>query len=282
MCALLLRSPAKVNLFFRILGRYDNGFHNVATFCHVVDLFDEICLSFSERDAFSVSEKELENEDNLVIKARDVFRKHCAVETNPVSISLKKHIPMQSGLGGGSGNAATTLWGLNQLFGCPFSLKELMTMGASLGADVPLFFSLGAAYCTGRGEKIKRITPLEGQSLKLITPMIGVSTPVVYGKVNLQDVSTIPPEHILSTWLVDGLTPVFVNDLEKPACASSSIFARVWQMIQEEPVKFPMTGSGSAFYSLNAGQEHTFSSPELASMPQFNCQLISRKESEWY
>lgn len=87
MCNLFLRSPAKINLFFRILGRYKSGFHEVATLCHVIDLFDEIYISFSKQDTFSVSDPSLDNQSNLVIQARDLFRSRVPSGGRSLSIS---------------------------------------------------------------------------------------------------------------------------------------------------------------------------------------------------
>ena len=136
-------SPAKVNIFFRTLAKRGDGYHDIASLYTAVDYGDFLDISFAEGDCFSCSNSCLKTDaSNLVMRALAIFRQRLQNDA-PVAIHLEKQIPMQTGLGGGSSNAATTLWGLNELFGYPFSLNALIEMGASLGSDVPFFFSSG-------------------------------------------------------------------------------------------------------------------------------------------
>lgn len=151
---LTLNSPAKINLFLRILNRRRDGYHNLASLFQTVDLLDQIHLSLDERDSLSCSDPTLPvDHTNLVTKAVELFRAKTGMAFN-VRAHIDKKIPAQAGLGGGSSNAATTLWGLNTLLKNPATPQQLQVWSAEIGSDVPFFFSLGTAYCTGRGEQV--------------------------------------------------------------------------------------------------------------------------------
>jgi len=134
------QSPCKVNLLLNILGKRPDGFHEVETVMYPVPLFDR--LTFSKAGAgieLTCSNPELPcDSSNLVYRAAAAFREKAGVPDG-VRIHLEKRIPMAAGLGGGSGNAASTLLGLNELFGSPLSHIELDLLARSLGSDVPFF-----------------------------------------------------------------------------------------------------------------------------------------------
>src|ERR1700733_15970617 len=112
---LTLLSPAKLNLFLRIVRRRPDGYHDLASLFQTVSLADTLHFSLSERDQLTCTDPALlTDHTNLVLKAVDLFRKKTGLSFG-LKIHLEKHIPYQSGLGGGSSNAATTLWALNQL-----------------------------------------------------------------------------------------------------------------------------------------------------------------------
>ena len=133
-------SPAKANLFFRVLSKRPDGYHEVASLYTALSLGDIIHIKLDNTDHFSSNISSLLNDDsNLIIRARDSFRKAANIK-DLVSIKLEKNIPIGSGLGGGSSNAATVLWIMNELFGSPLSVQELISLGTTIGSDVPFFF----------------------------------------------------------------------------------------------------------------------------------------------
>jgi len=179
-------SFCKVNLLLNILGKRPDGFHELETVMQPVKLQDE--LSF-ERGGSGV---ELKCDDgslpvdgrNLVARAANTFLTEAKIHEG-VRISLRKRIPVAAGLGGGSGNAATTLLALNELFGHALEQKDLHRLAASLGSDVPFFLQDGPALATGRGEIIKAqeaFPVLRGGHLILVHPGFGISTPWAYGQ----------------------------------------------------------------------------------------------------
>jgi 4-diphosphocytidyl-2-C-methyl-D-erythritol kinase len=184
---LLLKAPAKINLYLKITGRRVDGYHTLESLMQKVCLYDELELKPCGQGIVlrCPCGTVPENRDNLVCKAAELFLQ-TTKETgrhsfSGVEISLKKNIPVAAGLGGGSSDAAATLKGLNAFFDCRYSSSELAAMGLQLGADVPFFLSdAAAAVATGIGEILRPVAPLEGYSVLLVNPGFPVSTKWVY------------------------------------------------------------------------------------------------------
>jgi 4-diphosphocytidyl-2-C-methyl-D-erythritol kinase len=260
-------SPAKINLFFRVLSKRADGYHDIASLYQAIDLGDWLTFEWAETDRLSCSDPSLVcGEINLVWRALQLFRKYYAIA--PLSIHLEKHIPQQAGLGGGSSNAATTLWTLNQLAGFPFTPSQLALMGSELGSDVPFFFSFGSAYCTGRGEIFELY---DSQSIQgfLAKPDFGLSTPLVYREVRLDEVSSLDPRALLSR---DPSN--YCNDLECAAFRLEPRLIAFKKRLQQAFQKVVMTGSGSAFYCLH--QIARFEEPVIP------FRSLRRDPSMWY
>lgn len=138
-----LFSPAKINLFLRVLGKRSDGYHEIASLFQAINLGDNLTFTLSEQDHLTCSDPHLPcDHTNLVIKAVHLFRKKTNLDT-PVTIHLEKEIPSQAGLGGGSSNAATTLWALNALHNYPYTIGQLQIWSAEIGSDIPFFFLSG-------------------------------------------------------------------------------------------------------------------------------------------
>lgn len=160
---IVLRPWAKINLYFEILGKRSDGYHEVSTVIHPISLFDELFISRS-KDAVIVNCR-LEGlpagqnippqQNNIVTKAVQFFFKEIG-EIPKVRIDLIKRIPIGGGLGGGSSDAANTLIGINQLFGYPLNNNIIYKLCLKLGMDVPFFLEPKPALCRGRGEIIEK------------------------------------------------------------------------------------------------------------------------------
>ncbi|MFN2360090.1 MAG: 4-(cytidine 5'-diphospho)-2-C-methyl-D-erythritol kinase [Marinobacter sp.] len=186
MTGLSLPSPAKLNLFLHILGRRSDGYHELQTLFQFLDYGDTITLTprADRRIVLEQSVPGVANEDNLVIRAA----RHLAATTDTVvsgvSISIDKQLPMGGGLGGGSSNAATTLLGLNRLWGLNRSLDQLAELGLALGADVPVFVRGHAAWGEGVGERLTEATPPEDWFV-VIKPPCDISTKEIFSEQGL-------------------------------------------------------------------------------------------------
>jgi len=249
---MILLSPAKVNLFLAILHKRGDGYHELASLFQTIDLCDTLHISLSAKDHLSSSDPALPADHrNLVMKAILLFREKTGLQ-DPISAHIEKKIPQEAGLGGGSSNAATTLWALNQLFGEPASLQSLRQWGAELGSDVPFFFSGGTAYCTGRGEIIRDVTPLENGKLTIIKPKFGLSTPVVYSHLDLATLPSRDTESALRSFY-EG-KPLYFNDLEHSAFKVAPELLRIKKKLLEHGFTHVLLcGSGSSLFCLGQG-----------------------------
>ncbi len=182
-CQLALRAPAKVNLALEVLGKRADGYHEIATVLQAVDLFDRLKLEVAESISLDADDPALPTDDgNLVVRAARLLQKAAGVEAG-VRIQLAKRIPVAAGLGGGSSNAAATLWGLNRLWRLGWARERLEELAVELGMDVPFFLGTGRALATGRGEKLTRLPGSGGYALVLVNPGVSLSTREVYGRV---------------------------------------------------------------------------------------------------
>ncbi len=180
MNPLCLPAPAKLNLFLHITGRRADGYHNLETLFQLLDYGDELefDLNAGNRLSFSCSRPELENDDNLVLRAARLLAPHATVDPF-CHIHLHKQLPTGAGLGGGSSDAATTLLALNRLWQCGLSQTNLEQLGLSLGADVPVFVHGYSAFAQGVGEKLVNQTVPERWYV-VLTPACEVATREIF------------------------------------------------------------------------------------------------------
>ncbi|HSW86862.1 MAG TPA: 4-(cytidine 5'-diphospho)-2-C-methyl-D-erythritol kinase [Rhabdochlamydiaceae bacterium] len=270
-----LFSPSKLNLFFRVLRKREDGYHEIASLFQTIDLGDAVHVALSERDRFTCSDESLATTSNLVIKARELFRSKTGIRQF-YNVHLTKCVPMQAGLGGGSGNAASALWAFNQLAGHPATINELIKWSSELGSDVPFFFSNGTAFCRGRGEILENVEPLQETSLWIAKPKEGLSTKLVYENYQEQDSSSLDPHDALQTFLKG--TPCYFNDLERSAFQLlPSLSDMKKRLLDLGFTTVVMTGSGTAFFCLGEMR-----SPSLENSEFFKVNFIRRQEGNWY
>tara|TARA_B100001778_G_scaffold44029_1_gene31928 strand:- start:4 stop:813 length:810 start_codon:yes stop_codon:yes gene_type:complete len=152
------KSPAKVNLFLKILDKRSDGYHNIQSIFQLIDLYDEISLK-ERKDSlikFRCTNKKIEK-NNIIKKSIDSFLKYTKVRKKGIDIFLKKNIPIGSGLGGGSSNAATCLLALNDLYNTRLTLTKLASIGKKIGSDVPFFIYNKNAWVEGMGDIVTPI-----------------------------------------------------------------------------------------------------------------------------
>lgn len=275
-------APAKVNLFFEILFKRDDGFHEIQTVATPIGLCDE--LEFWLRDAktgakiektsisecvdaagASVPDVPLDDR-NLIIRAAQAFDEAFG-EPTPVSIRVLKRIPSQAGLGGGSSDAAATLAALNELRGRPFSNERLREIGGRLGSDVPLFLLDGASVGRSRGEIVE---PFEAPEIWLVVlkPTEGLSTPAVFrqyvalaptAKRSLDGfcaaVSTLKQgdgEESAKCGVAAAVGAALFNRLEEVAATIWDGVARYRALLAatRDVLGVQMSGSGTAFFAI--------------------------------
>jgi 4-diphosphocytidyl-2-C-methyl-D-erythritol kinase len=270
-----LFSPAKINFFFKLAGKRADGYHNVESMFQAIDLFDKISLKFSSHDCFKSNTCLGFNEDNFIIKALFVFRQKTGLN-HPLEITLEKKIPIEAGLGGGSSNASTILWGLNEIYDRPVSLDELQSFSSLVTSDSPFFFSEGTAFCTQRGEKVQNLPPIKDFKGWLIKPKEGNSTKLVYEASKNFSTTLKSSEELLQAFY--SKAPIFHNDLEGPAFSLTPKLRELKEnlFIQGAQSVF-MTGSGTGLVALSENKPKFDSPIEI-----FEIHSIQRGQNEWY
>jgi 4-diphosphocytidyl-2-C-methyl-D-erythritol kinase len=217
---LKFKTPAKVNLGLHVHGKREDGFHELETIFQMVSLFDDVELELlSSGIKLECDMPGIPTDDtNLACKAALLLRKSYQVEGKGVSIRLKKKIPFGAGLGGGSGNAAGVLMGLNRLWDLNIDREKLFTLAAELGSDVPFFLTSPCALGKGRGERLKVLESCSKFQVLLVFPGFPIATSWVYQNLRLK--LTKRPNNIsilrknLSLSNITSLGSQLYNDLE--------------------------------------------------------------------
>ena len=179
---LVLSAAAKINLVLEVLGKRDDGYHEIATVLQAVDLSDRLVIEDAEVLELRATAPDVPTDGtNLVLRAARALAEASGVDRG-ARITLDKRIPVAAGLGGGSTDAAATLVGLTRLWGLRWPPARLAEVAVALGMDVPFFLRGGVAVGTGRGE---RLEPVVGTALALVlvNPGVGASTAAIYGGV---------------------------------------------------------------------------------------------------
>ena len=173
-------SPAKLNLFLHILGRYDNGYHKLQSLFQMLDYGDKLAFDINHTGTIAMSTplKGVKDEDNLIIRAAKLLAAQTKTKLG-AHISLEKCLPMGGGIGGGSSNAATTLVALNALWGTRLSVHHLADIGLQLGAAVPSFVRGETAFAEGVGEQITP-APQPEQWFLVANPNVHISTGEIF------------------------------------------------------------------------------------------------------
>jgi len=256
------KSPCKVNLLLNNLGQRLDGFHELETVMHPVNLCDEIQFERGGRGIRLTSNEPALPVDshNLIHRAADAFLRTATISKG-VCIRLKKRIPLAAGLGGGSGNAATTLLALNELFDRPLSSTKLTELAAVLGSDVPFFLQNRPALATGRGEQIQPLDffpALRGRAFLLIHPGFGIATTWAY-----QSLSRFPAAlngkrgraqkliSLLQTGDLRAAGGEFYNSLEAPAFEKFPVLKLYQEFLRTKgALAALMSGSGSTTFAI--------------------------------
>ena len=258
MSSITLLSPAKVNLTLEVLGKRPDGYHEIRSLLQPVDLFDELTIETTGGDGIEISSSGIEipeGEDNLAWRAADIFLSESGFDSG-LAISIKKKIPPGSGLGGGSGNAAAVLMGLNRLTGA-LTEETLFGIAPRLGADVAFFIRSVASAAMGIGERINVIKDFPLLYYVILCPNLHVSTADVYAR--WDEMNAEGPGHepfpdmneIVGRFKEPAGDFPLRNDLEAPAFELYPEIKAFRHILSSLGVKnVLMSGSGSAVYAV--------------------------------
>jgi len=258
MRSLKISSPAKVNLFLKVLGRRNDGYHELQTLFHRISLQDQIILrKISEPELRLITNhpKLSRTRSNIIFQVYQALQKVAKWEGG-VEVKLKKNIPVAAGLGGGSSNAAHFMLGMNRLFNLKLSFKTSVQLGAQLGSDVPFFlYKVNQAIGTGRGEKIKCFPSKNKFWFVLIIPPFGIPTPLVYKRLKARPLTRISRDATITSADLrcnrDGYPPLH-NDLFSASCRIRPELKRIDVLFDQlGATRRLMSGSGSTMFSIH-------------------------------
>lgn len=254
---LTLKALAKINLGLDVIGRRENGYHDVRMVMQTIYLYDNVTISKTEEAGISL-ETNLGylpvNDENIAYKAAKMLIDEFEIQEG-VHITLDKHIPVAAGLAGGSSNAAAVLVGMNRLFQLGLSQKDLMERGVLLGADVPYCVMRGTVLAEGIGEILTPLSPLPKCYILIAKPGINVSTKMVYEKLDSHEIE----EHPDIDGIIEGLEK---QDIKKVAMSMGNVLERVTieeypiieeiknVMKQEGAINAMMSGSGPTVFGI--------------------------------
>ena len=245
------RACAKVNLWLEVLSRRADGYHELETVMHEIDLADMVRVTpIEESTRFVVDDPTVGvGEDNLALKALRAVEAHVNREL-PCRIELEKHIPSGGGLGGGSSDAAAVIRAVNRAFDLELGLIEMESIGATFGSDVSFFVRGGTSSCTGRGEIIEPLDVADRFFFVLIFPGFPIPTPLIFSELQLTDSprQSYDFRRCLEVGNLSGMRRRLFNRLESPAIES---FPRLARALGEcAPHTALMSGSGSTIFIL--------------------------------
>lgn len=259
-------APAKLNLFFEVLAKRSDGYHEIETLMCPIGLYDTILFSpnnsgqvrlFCAKGARAGGDDLPADEHNLVVRAIDLLRERTGCRLG-AEVRLIKRIPMQAGLGGGSSDAAAALAVASQAWGLAIAPAELRQWAAELGSDVPFFLGRGAAVCRGRGEIIEP-APGGGLSFVVVRPDKGLSTAEVYRRCCPPDEprSAAAAVSALGRGDASALGRALFNRLEPAAASLSPWIERLRCALSRlDLCGFQMSGSGTAFFGVCRHARH--------------------------
>ncbi|MCS7164248.1 MAG: 4-(cytidine 5'-diphospho)-2-C-methyl-D-erythritol kinase [Thermodesulfovibrio sp.] len=254
---LIYKAFAKINWAVSVIKKREDGYHDIVSLIHAIDLHDT--LSFEPSETVDIETNlSIKKEENLVYKAIKALQDYTGLKKG-VKVVLKKEIPLGAGLGGGSSDAATTLKALNKLWKLNLNTDTLHEIGASIGSDVPFFFYLPICIVEGRGDVVKPLKISRSYCLLLVKPNFSISTEWAYKSLNLKTELTTEYQKInnniwqLYNYLCSGEIDKIClwNDLEKSVLERYPEIDKIKKKLVEAGAKISLlTGSGSTVFGL--------------------------------
>ena len=257
MESIRLKARAKINLGLDVIGRRENGYHDVRMVMQTVGLYDRIIMT-------RIPEEEIRiktnigflpvNENNLVYKAIMLMKNKYKLDGG-IEVDLNKFIPVAAGMAGGSSDAASALFGMNRLYELNLPIGELMNLGVEIGADVPYCIMRGTALAEGIGEKLTRLPDMPFCHILIAKPPVNVSTKLVYEKLDNTDVKLHPD--------IDGIIEAIkLKDVALVASRMGNVLESVTvplypvidsikrDMIEHGAINAMMSGSGPTVFGI--------------------------------
>ncbi len=264
MESIRLKARAKINLGLDVLGKRENGYHDVRMVMQTIGIYDRIIINKIPEDEIRIKSNLYflpVNENNLMYKAAKLLKDKCGY-SGGVEIDLNKFIPVSAGLAGGSTDAASTLFGINKLFDLSLSMQELMEIGVEIGADVPYCIMRGTALAEGIGEKLTPLDPLPRTWILIAKPPINVSTKLVYESLDMNGVNEHPDIDGLIDAIrkkdIKGVCGCMGNVLENVTVPLYPVIDSIKKdMLEHGAINAMMSGSGPTVFGIFPDEKTT-------------------------
>ena len=255
---------AKLNLTLDVLGKREDGYHNIKSIMQTISIRDDVEIDVGTGEPWTLEcsqEGIPTDERNLAWKAAKVYCDSLKKDPNGLTIRITKRIPTGAGMGGGSADAAAVLRALNRHYGNPLSILALAELGAQVGSDVPFCVLCGTAMCEGRGELLRKLPDMPDCVFVVCKPEFSVSTPELYKKI---DQVAIPkhPDHMAmeSALLAGDVAKVadLIYNVFDPVVTADHLEINYIKSICNSygALGMQMTGSGSAVYAIMPSFEY--------------------------
>lgn len=257
MNSIILKGRAKINLTLDVVGKRENGYHDLEMIMQTVNLYDTIYIRKTKVPGIRLKANYSwlpTNEKNIAYRAAQLFFEESRIDGG-IAVEITKRIPVAAGLAGGSTDAAATLVGLNRLYETHYSKEKLMEMGLKLGADVPFCIARGTMLAEGIGEELTPLTPMPHTYVVLVKPPISVSTAVVYKNLDINCIK----KHPETTTVIEALKE---GNVQKIADHMSNVLEEVTipmhpeieaikkAFMKQGAMGTMMSGSGSTVFGL--------------------------------
>lgn len=276
MDSIRLKARAKINLGLDVLGKREDGYHEVRMVMQTIGIYDRLILTKIPEEEIRITSNLAflpVNENNLIYKAIKLLKDEYHFPGG-VSVDLNKFIPVAAGMAGGSTDAASTMFGVNRLFGLNLSMGKMMELGVRLGADVPYCVMRGTALAEGIGEKLTRITPVPHMWILIAKPQINVSTRLVYEQLDMGGIQKHPD--------IDGIIrAIEAQDVVRIAQSMGNVLENVTvplypvietikqDMLSHGAINAMMSGSGPTVFGIFPDEQTTLA-----------CQVFLKKKGD--
>lgn len=276
MESIRLKARAKINLGLDVLGKREDGYHEVRMIMQTIGIYDRIIINKIPEDEIRIVSNLSflpVNENNLIYKAAKLLKDKYNF-AGGVEVNLNKFIPVAAGMAGGSTDAASTLFGINKLFDLELSTKTMMELGVGIGADVPYCVMRGTALAEGIGEKLTRLKSVPHMWIVIAKPSINVSTKLVYENLDMGGVSTHPD--------IDGIiSAINEQNIEQIALRMGNVLETVtiplYPVIQD--IKNDMITHG-AYNAMMSGSGPTVFGIFPDEQTALNCQVYLKEKGD--
>ena len=260
MSVIRVTANAKINLTLDVINKRSDGYHDLKSIMQSVSLPEFVTLTENDSGVITLEcdKKGVPcDERNIAVKCANEFYGAADIPFTGLHINVRKNIPMQAGLAGGSADGAAVLFGLNVLYSKPLTESELLSLGLRVGADIPFCLTGGTCLAEGVGEKLTKLTPLPECFIVLVKPDIGVSTAQAYAAVDSAGMNAYPStdEALLFAGDISKMSKKLHNDFEAALDMPS------FRSVKEDILNCPgclgacMSGSGSAFFGIFDSEE---------------------------